>query len=257
MELADLQLTQLFDNICGDPRLSGLWGFSLLIESPQQRLLFDTGSNGRLLLRNAESLGKDLRCLDTLFLSHAHWDHLGGLDTILELNPDIRLVVPESLSPRMLADLEGLCGELLVVGAEPCEFLPGMRSTGTLPGAMPEQALVIPAPAGSLVVTGCAHPGIESIAQRAIQQTGGPIALLLGGFHLFDTHGTELDARLERLLALQVEYVLPTHCTGQAAAMGFKQRLGERCLVGGCGSSLCFSRQGKPRLLPGGEAQAL
>ncbi|MET0051176.1 MAG: MBL fold metallo-hydrolase [Candidatus Thiodiazotropha sp.] len=249
MQLVDLVLTQLFDNVCDDERLSRLWGFSLLIETPGQRLLFDTGSNGRMLLANARMLGKDLGQLDTLFLSHSHWDHLGGLDSILELNPGIRLVVPESLSPRLIADLPSLCGELVVVGSEPCEFVPGFYSTGTLPGDMPEQALVIPSPHGLLVVTGCAHPGIERIAQQAIQQTGQSIALLLGGFHLFDADQETLDARTKRLQGLAVDYVLPTHCTGLKAALRLKALLGDRCLMGGCGRRLVFNDQAEPQIV--------
>jgi 7,8-dihydropterin-6-yl-methyl-4-(beta-D-ribofuranosyl)aminobenzene 5'-phosphate synthase len=250
MKLVDLVLTQLFDNVCEDARLSRLWGFSLLIETPRQRLLFDTGSNGRMLLENARILGKDLGHLDTLFLSHSHWDHLGGLDSILELNPKIRLVVPDSLSPRLIADLRGLCGELVVVGAEPCEFVPGFFSSGTLPGDMPEQALMIPSPDGALVVTGCAHPGIERIAERAIEQTGQSIALLLGGFHLFEADEATLEKRVMRLQALPIEYVLPTHCTGQAASLRLRELLGDRCLPGGCGRTLRFAGQAKPRFEP-------
>jgi aconitase A len=47
-----------------------------------------------------------------------------------------------------------------------------------------EQALVIETPAGLVVITGCAHPGIVQVAAAARVQRGQDIDLLMGGFHL-------------------------------------------------------------------------
>jgi 7,8-dihydropterin-6-yl-methyl-4-(beta-D-ribofuranosyl)aminobenzene 5'-phosphate synthase len=58
--------------------LVGEHGFSLLLERPDRTILFDTGA-GATLLHNAMRLGKDLRRVDAIVLSHGHRDHTGGL----------------------------------------------------------------------------------------------------------------------------------------------------------------------------------
>jgi 7,8-dihydropterin-6-yl-methyl-4-(beta-D-ribofuranosyl)aminobenzene 5'-phosphate synthase len=58
-------------------------GLSLLLTAhvgnTRRTLLFDTGPDGDIFLRNAEILGVDLSSVDTVVLSHGHWDHAGGL----------------------------------------------------------------------------------------------------------------------------------------------------------------------------------
>ena len=60
-------------------------GFSILIEKldskPPIRLLMDTGQSGAFF-DNAEKMGVSLDKLDALLLSHAHYDHVGGLDDL-------------------------------------------------------------------------------------------------------------------------------------------------------------------------------
>jgi 7,8-dihydropterin-6-yl-methyl-4-(beta-D-ribofuranosyl)aminobenzene 5'-phosphate synthase len=94
------RMTILFDNYPGVAGLETLWGFAALFRIPRLTVLFDTGSNGRVLLRNMAALGVDPASIDLLFLSHPHWDHIGGLDSILELNPKMT-VVPTRASPSI------------------------------------------------------------------------------------------------------------------------------------------------------------
>ena len=46
--------------------------------------LFDVGPYGAVWLDNAARLGVDLATIDTLFLSHWHWDHSGGIPTVVD-----------------------------------------------------------------------------------------------------------------------------------------------------------------------------
>ena len=58
-------------------------GFSVYIETEKRRILFDTGC-GSMFLENARNLGVDLADIDTLIISHGHYDHAGGVRTLLE-----------------------------------------------------------------------------------------------------------------------------------------------------------------------------
>lgn len=60
------------------PGLIGEHGFSAFVEVDGTKILFDTGQ-GFTLLHNAGRLGKDLRQVDALVLSHGHYDHAGGM----------------------------------------------------------------------------------------------------------------------------------------------------------------------------------
>ncbi|WP_295888742.1 MBL fold metallo-hydrolase [uncultured Thiohalocapsa sp.] len=242
------RLTILFDNVPGLAGLESLWGFAALIETGGQRILFDSGSNGRVLLRNMAVLGVDPAALDLLFLSHPHWDHMGGLDSVLECNPGLTLVLHEGFSRHLIADLRGQCRELVVVGAEPRALVPGLLSTGMLSGRStqqdpPEQGLVLDAAladgvAVSAVISGCAHPGMERMVERGTAMLARPIDWAIGGFHLMYAGSSEIARCVRALAELDVAYVVPTHCTGDAAREAFARAYGERCLPGGPGREL-------------------
>ena len=55
----------------------------------------DTGQTG-LLLENAEKLGIDLTQVDTVVLSHGHYDHGGGILPFAKINPTAKIYVPEA-----------------------------------------------------------------------------------------------------------------------------------------------------------------
>lgn len=234
MQIESLKITILFDNYAYLPEFPTLWGFSALVESPRHTLLFDTGSNGRVLLQNMQRLDKDPRSIDTLFISHPHWDHIGGLDSVLEVNPDLHLVVPSSLSVRLLHDLEKLARKVTLVKHQPVEILPAFYSTGTM-GDIGEESLVIDTAKGLVVITGCAHPGVEHIAERAIAHFEKPLFLLMGGFHLMYSDSAQIASVIERLQQLGVENVSPSHCSGDLAIAMFREAYGEHFIAGGTG----------------------
>lgn len=234
------KLTILFDNYPGLPGLQTLWGFSALIRTPTRSLLFDTGSNGRVLLKNMAALGIDPATLDLLFLSHIHWDHIGGLDSVLELNPSLTLIVHDGFSKHLIHDLKGQCGELIVVGSEPRDLAPGMRSTGKLDADPPEHALVLDLGESLAILGGCSHPGIE----RFIAETGSagakPVRWAIGGFHLMYSDDAAIARSIAALRELGVTRVVPTHCTGDAARAAFRQAYGDGYIEGGVGREIAL-----------------
>ena len=72
-----LTITVLAENSDGKG-LCGEHGLSLHIEYEGRRYLLDAGATG-LFAENAAKLGLSLAELEAVFLSHAHYDHAGGL----------------------------------------------------------------------------------------------------------------------------------------------------------------------------------
>lgn len=231
-------LTIVFDNYPGLPGLQTLWGFAALIRTPTQTILFDTGSNGRVLLKNMQVLGIDPAAINTVFLSHPHWDHIGGLDSILELNPTVKLVVHQGFSQHLIHDLHGLCGELIVVGNEPCALAPGIYSTGMLAADPPEQALILEIGEALAMIGGCSHPGIAQLVEHSQTFVNKPVRWAIGGFHLMYSDHCAVAAAIAQMQRLGVSHVAATHCTGDAAQSAFRAAYGTRFIEGGVGREI-------------------
>ena len=64
-------------------------GFSCLITVTQgdisHTVLFDAGPEGEAFARNSSRLSADLGAVESIVLSHGHWDHAGGLLSALDL----------------------------------------------------------------------------------------------------------------------------------------------------------------------------
>lgn len=233
--MARPRLTICFDNYPGAPGLTTLWGFAAIIEVGGQVILFDTGSNGRVLLDNLAALGWHPRHLDMVFLSHQHWDHIGGIDSILELNRDLRVVVHDGFSRHLTEDLRTLCATVHSVGSGPTELGNGLYSTGQLASEPPEHGLIIDTGRVTALIGGCAHPGMEAMARVAQARLGKPIHWAIGGFHLMYADSERIADAITAMQGLGIEYVIPTHCTGNAAREAFGRAYGPGYIDGGVG----------------------
>lgn len=65
------------------------WGLSLLVTgrtgNDERSLLFDSGPEGYGIERNSNRLGVKFENIDATVFSHGHWDHVGGMITVLQL----------------------------------------------------------------------------------------------------------------------------------------------------------------------------
>ncbi|MCD6478529.1 MAG: MBL fold metallo-hydrolase [Candidatus Diapherotrites archaeon] len=194
-----MKITIIVDNEANQG-LKKEWGFACFIESAE-RILFDTGASAEVISHNAKELGIEAKAIDKLVISHDHWDHTGGLNWVLQ-NKGLKVYILESFSSQLKQELGGL--EVVEV-EELGEISRDVYSTGPIESAdkyrLYEQALLLKTEKGIVIITGCAHPGLERIIERAKQL--GKVRAVIGGFHGFN--------RLEALRGLEV--IVPCHCT--------------------------------------------
>jgi 7,8-dihydropterin-6-yl-methyl-4-(beta-D-ribofuranosyl)aminobenzene 5'-phosphate synthase len=227
-------LTVVFDNF---PFLDGCetsWGYSCLVEIPGTAILFDTGMHGSILMSNMERLGIDPGAIDIVVLSHEHGDHVGGLRGFLDANRDVSVYIPNTFGAEVRGTLSKYDIESVDV-AGPVEIVPGVMSCGVMSEVISEQSISIQTDRGSIVITGCAHPGIVEIAARARELNGCNPLLVMGGWHLRGMSKSKVEAIIEAFDEMGVRYVAPSHCTGEEAIAAFEQAYGERFVAAGAG----------------------
>jgi 7,8-dihydropterin-6-yl-methyl-4-(beta-D-ribofuranosyl)aminobenzene 5'-phosphate synthase len=89
---------------------------------------------------------------------------------------------------------------------------------------------------GLIVITGCAHPNVADMAEQAQAYLGKNIYLLMGGFHLGGRSDAEIRAIIQRLKALGIRKVAPSHCTGDNAIRMFRDEWTGDFIEGGLGA---------------------
>ena len=186
-----MKITIIYDNTAYIKDLQADWGFSALIEIKERKILFDTGANGRILLSNMEKLKINPKEIEDIFISHLHWDHIGGLSSFLSLNNQVKLWIPsyfpEAKNAREIIEVK-----------KPTRLYEGIYSTGELEGI--EQSLCIETEKGIVIIAGCSHPRMENIIKTASQF--GKVYGIIGGLH-----GTMPESLKD------LDLICPTHCT--------------------------------------------
>jgi len=228
-----ITITLVYDNYPFRAGLETAWGFSALITYQGQNLLFDTGGDGAMLLRNMAALEIDPALIQNVFLSHEHSDHTGGMQALLRAGADPTTYIPPSFSSQFK---DNYSRQVEVIEVTP--GLPVMESTfslGEMAGPPPEQALVIDSAQGLVVITGCAHPGIADIVLKANEEFEKDIYLVLGGFHLGSASTAEVNEIINEFKRVGVHYVAPCHCTGDQVINTFKDAYEEGFLQVGVG----------------------
>lgn len=240
-KIGDIRFTILYDNVPYKDGLRTDWGFSCLVEGVDRTILFDAGRYDDIFLSNLTQLSVDLNRIDELFLSHDHPDHIGGVLKLLEARPDLKISLVESF-PWGFKKAVGKRGGNVRETDHPCTIGRNCLSTGEMASAVKnEHALIILTDQGSIILTGCAHPGVVDIVEQTKAITQQDILLVAGGFHLLMDDASSIRKKAERLKRLRVRNVAPSHCSGGEAIGILADVFGARFLKSGAGRVLTFN----------------
>jgi len=228
-EKQEITLISVYDNYQVDPEMKTSWGFATIIKTPRDVILFDTGGNSEILLFNMKKLGIDPASIKKIVISHIHGDHTGGLEGFLDKNPNITVFIPSSF-PQSIKDMIIQKGGRFVEISAPEKISDFVYTTGELYGPPKEQSLIVDSKKGLVIITGCAHPGVVNIVERAKElMKRDKVYLVLGGFH-----HPPLSC-VKEFRELEVEKVAPSHCTGDLVREAFREEYKEDFIEYGVG----------------------
>jgi 7,8-dihydropterin-6-yl-methyl-4-(beta-D-ribofuranosyl)aminobenzene 5'-phosphate synthase len=95
---------------------------------------------------------------------------------------------------------------------------------------------------GLVVVTSCSHRGIVGICRNATRITGVPrVHAVVGGFHLSGLDDARVTRVVDAFRHLDIEHVIPQHCTGLEAICAVMQRLPGRFTAASVGTTFEFA----------------
>ena len=241
-----LQILPLVDWYAVREDLAREAGVSYLLRTEKSTVLFDAGLNERKehpspLLRNMDALGVSVGDIDAVVISHAHADHVGGLNNQLKGSfglsggpVDLRGVPAYAPVP-----LSNPTSPVTVVQG-PRVVAPGVASMGTIPrqdfflGRTLEQSLAINvAGRGLVLVVGCGHPMVQRIVERAETLFEEPVYGIVGGLH-FPVTGSRLVTAglpMQRILGTGKWPWDPVDRDEVAQAVAFLKRHGLRLVA--------------------------
>ena len=252
-----LQITVLADNTAGGRGLLAEHGLAYWLEADGRKILFDTGQ-GMVLGHNADVLGIDLASVDDLVLSHGHFDHVGGLGSVVDARPDVPVFlhpgahdakfvrvrggagrpngVPDNCAERLrsiASQVRQTCG--------PVEVASDLWITGEIPRRtefedvggpffrdaacespdpiVDDQAMYIKSVLGIVVILGCCHAGVVNTLDYVAELSGeSRIHAVIGGMHLVRASPERLSLTREALQRYGIRCIIPGHCTGREAS---------------------------------------
>lgn len=220
-----MKISILCENSSSDIGFLAEWGFSVLIETGNNRILFDTGYSDVYKL-NAKKLGINLDKIDFIVLSHYHNDHSGGLK-FYNFKPRKKLIIhPQILNKLSKFQIKRIRSNFEVISSEnPLEFSKGIYYLGEIPRRnnfekgmyikdpmSDDSAIAIKSKNGTIVISGCSHSGICNICEYAKEVTGQKIYAVLGGFHLFKNDRKAVEGTVNYFKNEKFKFLFPMHC---------------------------------------------
>jgi len=276
----------LIENRASMPECLAEHGLSVFIESGERKVLFDLGATD-IYLQNAKRMKIDLEQIDTVVVSHGHYDHAGGIPSFCGINEKAKIYIhnqafetfygiedgkldDEPCSIRWSSAQCKAVADRLVLTDGVTWISEDIAVSGTIPkgeGFVPTERFYRKNADGSLaadpmaheqflaarvrdhsgqsrgyfIFSGCSHNGVIPCLNFAKTLFPGERILgLLAGMHLYHSDAEERRAVLEQLVAENMDYILPVHCTGIHAICDLKLMIGDRCIPAGAGDSFEF-----------------
>ena len=263
-----MHIITLMENTDGGAGCAFEHGLSFYVETPRHHILLDTGGSDRFL-GNAEILGVDLKTVDTVILSHGHWDHTGGVLPFVRINPEAKIYIRDCADgdfyhvdkddihyigiDKAIMDLPQLVPvkKRMALDEEIDLFtnITGRRcySSGNnvlkmrlgdrfLPDPFHhEMCTVIHDDGKNYLFSGCAHNGILNILDRYHCLYGGWPDVVLTGFHFMKKTEYTEEEKQNILTVAEALSRLPVlfysgHCTGEAAFAMMKEIMGDKLI---------------------------
>ena len=226
-----LRIINLVENEPGSSGCEAAHGLSFYVETENHKLLFDT-SPSEVFLRNAQRLGIDITAVDTVILSHGHYDHSGGILAFVEINPRAKIYMQHNASGEYYAfdgedkgfryigidkkilslpQVQLLQGDtkiddelqLFTVNNRAFPLPSTNKRLRELCGGQyvqdefhHEQNLLLTSDGKKILFCGCAHNGILNVMETLEHKLGSDSLpdLVIGGFHLMKrTEFSEAD----------------------------------------------------------------
>lgn len=250
-----MKIINLIEDTRGSKGLTFEHGLSFYVETQHHRLLLDTGASGDFV-SNAERLGIDLTAVDTLVLSHGHYDHTGGAMRFAEINPTAKIYLHKNaggeyfndfnsqrkyigidkniLSLPQLVLTEGnirLDDELFLFSDIGCTYpIPSgnLILKKELDGKLVqddfahEQYLAVTSNGKTALLSGCAHRGILNIIQSYKEIFSAYPDYVVSGFHMMkktpydEADKANAEQTAKELLRTGSRF-FSGHCTGDEA----------------------------------------
>ncbi|EKD30629.1 MAG: hypothetical protein ACD_77C00504G0006 [uncultured bacterium] len=231
-----MKITTLIENLVYRKGLLAEHGLSLYIETDTRKILFDTGQSGAFL-QNAQKMGVKIEEIDSVIISHGHYDHTGGLSSFLMVNSKARVYMKK----EALTEKYDISKRYIGITCDPellknrVEFITGITEIDKGLFIMPdipvfnsddtyfrnfneefldELYLAITHNGELSIITGCSHRGITNIMKSATDNFNMPINLVLGGFHTKDCTESQFNIISDYLMHNMPKSIGVCHCTG-------------------------------------------
>lgn len=240
-------------------------GLAFWIETDAGPVLLDTGQTGAVLSHNLATLNFNPQTLKAVVISHAHYDHTGGLRTLAtQIAPDMPLYANADLFRPRFSQRAGKRHSIglpvdkawlhahfaLHLDDAPQQVLPGVWTTGAITTRshpyggsrhllvqdsasyipddyLDDLSLVIDMGGSLLLLCGCCHAGLLNTLAHVQRTFGKPIVAIVGGTHLGSADEAMLNSLAQTIVGWgTIRRIYLNHCSGKTASKLLAHRLG-------------------------------
>jgi 7,8-dihydropterin-6-yl-methyl-4-(beta-D-ribofuranosyl)aminobenzene 5'-phosphate synthase len=277
--MAKTHITVVVENTAHGPMLLAEHGLAYWIEYDGRHVLLDSGQGG-VLAGNAYKLKIPLYDLDALILSHGHYDHTGGVAEALKTNRPVMVYAnTAAFTRKYVRKNDGTARDIgipylsskairdsrnrLISTEKPTSAFDRLTVTGPVPRLTDfedtggpffldedctkpdpledDQSVFFDTAEGVVVLLGCAHSGVINTLRYVVELSGGkPVHTVIGGMHLVQAAPERIARTIEELGKMNVQRLIPGHCTGMAAMAAMWNAFPGRCATCHVGSKFEF-----------------